>query len=106
MSKVRKRHVYLYPEPCDMRLGFSGLPVLVRDHFGSAASAAHRYLFINRARNRAKVLSWDGTGVLITTKRLEKGTFVIPSGRVALAEDEFLNCVGPPGKRGSRRHVA
>jgi len=49
-----------------MRLGFVGLHRLVRDHFGSAASTGHRYAFINKARNRVKVLSWDGTGILIT----------------------------------------
>jgi len=66
MAKARRMRVYLYPEPCHMRLGFAGLHGLVRDHFASAASTGHRYAFINKARNRMKVLSWDGTGVLIT----------------------------------------
>jgi hypothetical protein len=39
-----------------MRLDFAGLHGLVRDHFGSAASTAHRYMFINRASDRAKIL--------------------------------------------------
>jgi hypothetical protein len=51
MVKARKMRVHVYPEPCDMRLGFAGLHGLVREHFGSAASTGHRYLFINRARD-------------------------------------------------------
>jgi transposase len=100
--------VHLYPEACDMRLGFAGLHGLVRDHFGSTASTGHRYAFINKARNRVKVLSWDASGVLITAKRLEKGTFAIPLGRLDLPEDELLNCVelSPGSRRGHRRQAA
>jgi transposase len=108
MAKARKTRVHVFPQPCDMRLGFAGLHGLVRDHFGSTASTGHRYLFINRARNRAKVLSWDASGILITAKRLEKGTFAIPAGRIDLPDDELLNCVDlpPAGRRGNRRQAA
>jgi transposase len=108
MAKARKMRVHVYPEPCDMRLGFAGLHGLVRDHFGSAASTGYRYLFINRVRNRAKLLSWDASGVLVTAKRLERGIFSIPSGRLDLADDELLNCVDipPDGRRGTRRRAA
>ena len=107
MAKARKTRVHVFPQPCDMRLGFAGLHGLVRDHFGSAASTGHRYLFINRARNRAKVLAWDSTGILITAKHLEKGAFAIPSGRLDLPDDELLNCVElPGGRRGNRSHAA
>ena len=58
IAKARTMRVVLYPAPIDMRMSFNGLHGLVRDHFGPDASTGHRYLFINRARNRAKVLSW------------------------------------------------
>jgi transposase len=108
MAKAQKMRVHLYPEPCDMRLGFAGLHRLVRDHFGSAGSTGHRYTFINKARNRVKVLSWDGTGILITAKRLEKGTFAIPPGRLDQPEYEILNSVDlpPAGRRGNRGQAA
>jgi len=99
MAKAQKMRVHLYPEPCDMRLGFAGLHRLVRDHFGSDASTGHSYAFINKARNRVKVLSWDGTGILITAKRLEKGTFAIPPRRLDLPEYEILNSVDPSAQR-------
>jgi hypothetical protein len=103
MAKARKMQVHLYPEPCDVRLGFVGLHGLVRDHFGLTASTGHRYAFTNKARNRVKILSWDASGVLITAKRLEKGTFAIPPGRLDRTEDEILNCVEipPTGRRGT-----
>jgi transposase len=108
MAKARKTRVHVFPQPCDMRLGFAGLHGLVRDHFGSDASTGHRYAFINKARNRVKVLSWDGTGILITAKRLEKGTFAIPPGRLDLPEYEILNSVDlpPAGRHGTRGQAA
>ena len=40
----------------------------------------YRLLFINKARNRLKILTYDGSGLVLYTKRLEAGTFARPAG--------------------------
>ena len=72
--------VYLCLGPCDMRRSFDGLHALVRDHLQLDAFAGHLYLFANKRRDRLKILYWDRSGFAIWAKRLEAGTFAIPSG--------------------------
>ena len=72
--------VYLCLTPCDMRQSFDGLHALVRDHLQLDAFAGHLYLFANRRRDRLKLLYWDRDGFAIWAKRLEQGSYVIPSG--------------------------
>src|SRR5450432_2740362 len=59
---------------------FDGLHALVRDHLQLDAFAGHLYLFANKRRDRLKLLYWDRSGFAIWAKRLEAGTFAIPSG--------------------------
>jgi len=72
--------VYLCLSPCDMRRSFDGLHALVRDHLQLDAFAGHLFLFANKRRDRLKLLYWDRSGFAIWAKRLEAGTFAIPSG--------------------------
>jgi transposase len=72
--------VYLCLSPCDMRRSFDGLHALVRDHLQLDAFAGHLYLFANKRRDRLKILYWDRDGFAIWAKRLEAGTYAIPSG--------------------------
>lgn len=72
--------VYLCLSPCDMRRSFDGLHALVRDHLDLDAFAGHLYLFANKRKDRLKILYWDNSGFAIWAKRLEAGTFAIPSG--------------------------
>lgn len=72
--------VYLCLSPCDMRRSFDGLHALVRDHLQLDAFAGHLYLFANKRRDRLKILYWDRDGFAIWGKRLEAGTYAIPSG--------------------------
>ena len=72
--------VYLCLNPCDMRRSFDGLHALVRDHLELDAFAGHLYLFVNKRRDRLKILYWDGDGFAIWAKRLEQGSYAIPSG--------------------------
>ena len=62
----------------DMRKGFEGLYGLVRDHLKFDPLSGHLYLFTNRSRTRLKALIWDGTGLWVCAKRLERGTFPWP----------------------------
>jgi transposase len=72
--------VYLCLSPCDMRRSFDGLHALVRDHLQLDAFAGHLYLFANKRKDRVKLLYWDRDGFAIWAKRLEEGSYVIPSG--------------------------
>lgn len=70
--------IYLGVEAVDMRKGFEGLYGLVRDHLGQDPLSGHLYLFTNRTRNRLKALVWDGSGLWVCAKRLERGRFGWP----------------------------
>lgn len=70
--------IYLAAETIDMRKGFEGLFGLVRDHLGQDAMSGHLFLFTNRTRTRIKALVWDGTGLWVCAKRLERGRFRWP----------------------------
>jgi transposase len=72
--------VYLCLSPCDMRRSFDGLHALVRDHLQLDPFAGHLYLFAGKRRDRLKILYWDRDGFAIWAKRLEQGTYAIPSG--------------------------
>lgn len=72
--------IYLGVESIDMRKGFDGLYGLVRDQLGHDPLSGHLFLFTNRNRTRMKALLWDGSGLWICTKRLEKGRFRWPAG--------------------------
>ena len=71
--------VYLCLSPCDMRRSFDGLHALVRDHLQLDALAGHLYLFVNKRRDRLKILYWDRDGFAIWAKRLEEGNYAMPS---------------------------
>lgn len=62
----------------DMRKGFDGLFGLVRDVLREDPLSGHLFLFSNRRRTTVKVLLFDGSGLWICAKRLEKGRFAWP----------------------------
>jgi len=70
--------VYIALEAVDMRKGFEGLHGLVRDHLGEDPLSGHLFLFANRAHTRLKALVWDGSGLWVCAKRLERGSFHWP----------------------------
>ena len=67
--------VLAYCQPTDMRKGYEGLSRLVRKEMGEDVLSGSLFLFTNRRRNRAKVLYFDGTGLCVLAKRLERGQF-------------------------------
>jgi transposase len=67
--------IFLYAAPADMRKGFDGLSGLVREQFGADPTDGSLYLFVNRRRDRMKILHFDGTGFWLYYKLLEAGTF-------------------------------
>lgn len=70
--------IYLGVESVDMRKGFEGLFGLVRDHLDQDPLSGHLFLFTNRTRTRLKALVWDGSGLWVCGKRLERGRFRWP----------------------------
>ena len=65
-------------EPCDMRAGFNTLHALVAEKLKDDVKSGTLFVFSNRRHTRLKVLYWDGSGLWLLTKRLEKGTFSWP----------------------------
>ncbi len=70
--------IYLAVDAVDMRKGFDGLYGLVRDQLGQDPLSGYLFLFSNRTRTRLKALVWDGSGLWVCAKRLEKGRFRWP----------------------------
>jgi hypothetical protein len=67
--------IFLCTKPTDMRKGFDGLQGMVREFLEQDPLSGHLFLFINRRRDRIKLLWWDRDGLVIWYKRLEAGTF-------------------------------
>lgn len=80
LSAVR---VFVCTQPTDMRKGFDGLSGLAEHVLRQDPLWGHLFVFRNRARNRLKVLYWDQDGLAIWYKRLERGTFQLPSDLLA-----------------------
>lgn len=70
--------IIVFTVPIDMRKGFNGLFVLVKDELDCNPLSGSLFLFTNKSRNRVKILHWDGTGLWVFSKRLEKGRFSWP----------------------------
>ncbi len=67
--------VFLRAGATDLRLGFNGLHALVESQLKQDVLSGHVFVFCNRAHTRIKALTWDGSGLWLCTKRLERGTF-------------------------------
>ena len=70
--------VFVALEACDMRKGFNGLHAAVTERLGEDPRQGALFVFSNRRHTRIKILCWDGTGLWVLTKRLERGTFSWP----------------------------
>jgi transposase len=75
--------ILLAVEPVDLRKNFAGLWALAAETLGVEPRSDSVFVFTNRAHSRVKILAWDGTGVWVCAKRLEKGTFAWPRNTAA-----------------------
>jgi len=94
MLSARRRQVFAAAEPTDLRKSFDTLARVVEEEIRRDPASGDMFLFVNRACNRAKVLWWDGTGLCILQKRLEKGRFAAPwkrtdDGVIRMSESEL-----------------
>jgi transposase len=69
--------IFLYTEPTDMRKSFDGLSGIVRSEFGADPTDGSLFLFVNRRRDRLKILHFDGAGYWLYYRLLEAGTFEV-----------------------------
>lgn len=69
---------WLWSEPTDMRKSFHTLSGIVRDRMGRNPLDGDVYVFINRHRDRIKLLHWEPGGLVLYSKILERGTFGKP----------------------------
>lgn len=70
--------IFIALESVDMRLGFERLGGLVRERIGYEPRGGALFLFVGRRRETLKILFFDGTGMCVFAKRLDRGTFVLP----------------------------
>jgi transposase len=84
LSLTATTRVFVAREATDMRKGFDGLQGLVSGILEQDPLSGHLFLFVNRRRDKLKILYWDGDGLAIWYKRLEQGSFQLPQ----LKEDQ------------------
>jgi transposase len=100
--------IYLAAGATDMRKGFEGLYGLVREQLAQDPLSGHVFVFTNRSRTRLKLLYWDGSGLWVCAKRLERGRFRWPEAgaaecvTVSQAELEMLLAGLEPAAAGRR----
>ena len=71
-------HYHLYRYPTDMRKGFDTLCGIITSQMNSNPLSGEVFIFINRSRNRIKLLHWEHGGLVLYYKRLEQGTIELP----------------------------
>ena len=72
---TRATKVFAYPAPVDLRKGYDGLAGLVTTGLAQNVLDGALFLFVSRTRTSCKILHWDGTGLCLFAKRLERGRF-------------------------------
>ncbi|HUO10635.1 MAG TPA: IS66 family insertion sequence element accessory protein TnpB [Phycisphaerae bacterium] len=77
--------IYLCAQPADMRKGFDTLAASVKEFLKHDPFSGNLFLFVSRGKDRMKILYWEGDGFCLWYKRLEEGTFKLPSVKDASA---------------------
>ena len=78
IGPLRSVSAYAYGEPCDMRKSFNTLSAIVTQKLQRDLTAGDLFIFVGKDRKRAKILYFDGTGLCLLAKRLERGHFATP----------------------------
>ena len=100
--------VFVALEPCDMRKGFNGLHAMVTERLGEDPRTGSIFVFSNRRHSRLKILYWDGSGLWVMSKRLERGTFSWPksveptTAKLSLSPEALVMLTDGVDLRGAR----
>ena len=86
LSLANQVRIFLARDPCDMRKSFHGLVGLTESVLGKDPLSGDLFVFINRRRDRIKLLYWGGTGFCIWYQQLEQGSYQLPDAAKAGAE--------------------
>lgn len=79
MFTLSSHHKFnLFSQPTDMRKGFNGLSGIVNNILKDNPRSGEVFIFINKRRNKIKLLQWQGGGFVLYYKRLEQGAFELP----------------------------
>ena len=78
MNLLPGTKVYVCCRPTDMRKGFNGLTAQVSNILHADPYSGHLFVFRGKRGDYVKILYWDGTGLCLFAKRLEKSRFVWP----------------------------
>jgi len=84
--------IFVAVAPMDLQDSFNALSRLAQQVLDQDPLSGHCFVFTNRRRNRLKILWWDGSGLLVCAKRLEKGRFTWPAAdgpSVSLRSEEL-----------------
>ena len=81
MAPPPNMRVWLAAGMTDMRKGFDGLASLTQHQLGQDPFSGQLFVFRGRRGDLVKVLSWDGQGLCLFAKRLEKGRFIWPQAK-------------------------
>ncbi len=91
MFSITSARYFLYLEPTDMRKSFDGLCGLVTSRLGQNPMSGDLYIFVNKPRNRIKMLRWEPGGFVLFYKRLEKGSFHLPKQAAGSGTNQLLD---------------
>jgi transposase len=91
--------VFVATRPVDLRASFNTLFALTQSVLQQDPLSGHWFVFTNQERTRVKVLFWDGSGLWVCAKRLEKGRFRWPEAadeqaKLTLSHEELMLLVG------------
>ena len=91
LAMAANARIFFFQKPIDMRKGLEGLSALVEENCSGELMTGSYFVFINRRKDRMKVLYWDMDGFAIWWKRLEKGSFrLLGIDRMLIDRREFF----------------
>lgn len=90
LSIPHHTRIFLAAQPVDMRKQFNGLWSVAQLQLGEDPFSGALFVFTNKDHNRLKILYWDGSGVWVFAKRLEKGRFSWPKASTSTGKINLL----------------
>ena len=91
MSWTSGRRIFIYSTPVDLRKSYEGLSQLVCNELEEDVLNGSLFLFLNKGRDRLKILFFDTGGFCLFCKRLEKGRFRLPQNKSDLSAKVILD---------------